>query len=51
MTAEGQIQISAQIEQSLRDELAELAKEGERSFAAEVRRALRMWVLSQKKAA
>jgi hypothetical protein len=41
------VPISAMIEQSLRDEIAELAKAGDRSFSAEVRRALRWYVLNE----
>lgn len=40
------VPISAMIEQSLRDDIAALAKAGERSFSAEVRRALRQYVLA-----
>jgi hypothetical protein len=42
------VPISALVEQSLRDEIAELAQVNERSFSAEVRRALRLYVLSEK---
>jgi hypothetical protein len=42
------VPISAMLEKSLRDEIAELAKLNERSFSAEVRRALRLYVLSEK---
>lgn len=42
------VQISASVEEDLRDDLAALAKEAERSFSAEIRRALRLYVLSQR---
>lgn len=42
------VPISAMIEQSLRDDIDELARENDRSFSAEVRRALRWYVLNEK---
>jgi hypothetical protein len=41
------VPISAMIEQSLRDDIARLAQEADRTFSAEVRRALRLYVLQQ----
>ena len=41
------VTISAMIEQSLRDDLQRLADAGDRSFSAEVRRALRWYVLAE----
>lgn len=42
------VPISATVERSLRDEIAELAKKGDRSFSAEVRRALRLHVMAER---
>lgn len=41
------VPISAMVEASLRDQIAALAKKEDRSFSAEVRRALRLHVLAQ----
>ena len=46
MAVKQDVQISAMIEESLRDELQRHATENERSFSAEVRLALRLYVLS-----
>jgi predicted transcriptional regulator len=43
-----EVLVSARIEEDLREELKKLAKENERSFSAEMRRALRIYVLSEK---
>jgi hypothetical protein len=39
--------ISAMIERTLRDEVQQLADDGDRSFSAEVRRALRWYVIAE----
>ena len=41
------VPISAEVEADLRDDVRELAKQGDRSFSAEVRRALRWYVLAE----
>lgn len=41
------VPISAMVEQSLRDDIARIAKAEDRTFSAEVRRALRLHVLAQ----
>ena len=41
------VTISAIIEKDLRDDVQKLAKQGDRSFSAEVRRALRWYVLAE----
>jgi hypothetical protein len=43
------VPISAEIEGDLRDDMQALAKAGDRSFSAEVRRGLRFYVLSSKR--
>jgi hypothetical protein len=43
------VPISAEIEGDLRDDMQALAKAGDRSFSAEVRRGLRFYVLSHKR--
>ena len=39
------VPISAEVEASLRDEIRQLAQDGDRSFSAEVRRALRWYAI------
>jgi len=41
------VPISAEVEADLRDEMKALAVDGDRSFSAEVRRALRWYVLNE----
>jgi hypothetical protein len=41
------VPISAEVEGDLRDEVKQLAATGDRSFSAEVRRALRWYVLAE----
>jgi hypothetical protein len=43
------VPISAEIESGLRDQVKALAAEGDRSFSAEVRRALRWYVMAYPK--
>jgi hypothetical protein len=43
------IPISAEIDEDLRDQIKNLAAEGDRSFSAEVRRALRWYVMAYPK--
>ena len=39
------VHIGAEVEEDLRDELLRLARKNDRSFSAELRRALRLYVL------
>lgn len=41
------VPISAEIEEDLRDDIRALARDGDRSFSAEVRRALRWYALAE----
>ena len=41
------VPISAMVEETLRDDVQKLATENERSFSAEVRRALRLYVMAE----
>lgn len=43
-----QVHIGAEVEESLRDELKDIAKRNERSFSAEIRRALRLHVMASR---
>lgn len=41
-----EVTVAARIEEDLRDDIAKLAHEADRSFSAEIRRALRWYVIA-----